>query len=220
MGRNFPELFRIQEKTMRAFQGLAILTIGAALIPAAFCQTQPASPDVQAETQARVIAPDDQPSHEQLARLFEVMQLKQQLANMTKTLPAMMQQQISQQMKSMTTSMPGGSMTPEQQAAFDKLMKKYMEKAMSLYPADEMIADMSSIYQRHLSKEDVDTMIAFYVSPAGQHLLELTPVAMKEYIPLVMGKMQERTKALTDEMKKDMGTIPGYTPPANGPAAK
>ena len=205
---------------MRVVANLAILAMGAALIPAAFCQTQPASPDAQAETQARVIAPDDQPSNEQLARLFEVMQLKQQLANMTKTLPAMIQQQVSQQLKSMTASMPAGSITPEQQAAFDKIMKKYMDKAMSLYPADEMIADMSGIYQRHLSKEDVDAMIAFYVSPAGQHLLELSPVAMKEYLPLVMSKMQSRSKALTDEMTKDMETIPGWAPPAKGPAAK
>ena len=205
---------------MRGLQGLAILAMGTALIPAAFCQTQAASPETEAAPQVRVIAPDDQPSKEQLARLFEVMQIKQQLANMTKSLPAMMQQQISQQMKSMTANMPGGSMTPEQQKAFASLLKKYMDKAFSLYPADEMIADMSGIYQRHLSKEDVDAMIAFYSSPAGQHLLEMTPLAMKEYVPVVMAKMQERTKALTEEMKKDLQTIPGYTPPASGPGAK
>jgi len=204
---------------MRRIQGLAIVAMGAALIPAAFCQAQAPATDAQAGPQVRTIAPDDQPSKEQLARLFEVMQLKQQLATMTKTLPAMMQQQISQQMKSMTANVPGGSMTPEQQAAFDKLLKKYMAKAVSLYPADEMIADMSGIYQRHLSKEDVDSMIAFYGSPAGQHLLELTPVAMKEYIPLVMGKMQERTKALNDEIKAEMKeTIPGWVPPADSPS--
>jgi hypothetical protein len=99
-------------------------------------------------------------------------------------------------------------------------MKKYMEKAMSLYPADERIADLSGIYQRHLSREDVESVIAFYSSPAGQHMLELSPAVMKEYVPLVMSRMQERSKALTDEMKKDMkDTVPGWVPPANGPAA-
>lgn len=204
---------------MRKFQGLAILAMGTALIPAAFCQTLAPSTDAQADPPVRVIAPEDQPTKEQLARLFDAMKLKQQMAAMMKSLPAMMQQQVSQQMKSMTANMPGGSITPEQQEALEKLTKKYMDKAFSLYPADEMIADMSSIYQRHLSKEDVDAMIAFYASPAGQHLLELSPVVMKEYMPLVMGRMQERTKALTDEMMKDMKeTIPGWTPPANGPA--
>lgn len=205
---------------MRRPHALAIFAIGVALIPAAFCQAPPSSPTSDDAPHARVVDAADQPSKEQLARLFDAMQIKQQLATMTKTLPAMMEQQISQQMKSMAANVPGGSMTPDQQAAFDKLMKKYMDKAVALYPADEMIADMSSIYQRHLSKEDVDAMITFYVSPAGQHLLELSPVAMKEYVPLVMGKMQERTKALTEEMQKDMkDTVPGWTPPST-PAPK
>jgi uncharacterized protein len=207
-------------------KSLALATLGAvvALVPAVFCQTpsdQQATPDAQAEPQVRVIAPDDQPSKEQMARLFDAMHLRQQMANMTKTLPAMMQQQVSQQIKSLTASASGTQLTPEQQAAVDKLMKKYMEKALSLYPPDEMIDDLSGIYQRHLSKEDVDGIIAFYTSPAGQHMVELTPVAMKEYMPLVMGHMQERSKALTDEMKKDMQeAVPGWTPPTNGPAAK
>lgn len=211
---------------MHKYSVVAILAMGAALVPmSAFSQAEPATQvtaDAQAEPQARVIAPDDQPTKEQLSRLFEVMQLRQQMAGMMKTLPAMMQQQVSQQMKSLTANMPGGgSTTPEQQAALDKLTKKYMERALSLYPADEMITDMSSIYQRHLSREDVEAMIAFYSSPAGQHVLELTPVVMKEYMPIVMGRMQERTKALTDEMMKDIREMaPGWVPPADGPATK
>jgi hypothetical protein len=210
---------------MRQFVGFATMGMAIALMPAAFGQTQPgaqAAPQgqPQAEAQVRVIPPDDQASKEQLAKLFDVMQLRQQMASMTKTLPAMMQQQISQQIKSMATSSSGSSLTPEQQAAVATLMKKYMEKAMSLYPADEMIADLSGIYQRHLSREDVESVIAFYSSPAGQHMLELSPAVMKEYVPLVMSRMQERSKALTDEMKKDMkDTVPGWVPPANGPAA-
>ena len=85
-------------------KSLALATLGAvvALVPAVFCQTpsdQQATPDAQAEPQVRVIAPDDQPSKEQMARLFDAMHLRQQMANMTKTLPAMMQQQVSQQIK-------------------------------------------------------------------------------------------------------------------------
>jgi hypothetical protein len=194
---------------MKKTLGVAVLAVGAALLPvAAFCQTQAPATETQAESQVRVVAPEDQPSKEQLARLFEVMQLKQQMASMMKTLPAMLQQQVSQQLKSTLANLPGGSsLTPDQQAAFDKLMKEYMEKALSLYPADEMISDLSGIYQKHLSKEDVEAMIAFYTSPAGHHLLELTPAVMKEYMPLVMSRTQERSKALTEQMMKDLKEI-------------
>jgi hypothetical protein len=200
------------------------MTVAVALMPAAFGYAQPgaqAAPEAQAQPQIAVIPTDDQPSKEQLDRLFEVMQLRKQMAAIIKTLPTMMQQQISQQIKTLAAGSSGAALTPDQQAAVDKLMKKYMEKALSLYPADEMINDLSSIYQRHLSKEDVETVIAFYSSPAGQHMLELSPAVMKEYMPLVMSRMQERSKALTEEMKKDLQEpLPASTPGANGPAPK
>ena len=65
--------------------------------------------------------------------------------------------------------------TPEQREGIENLMRKYVEKAMDLYPVDEMLTDMTGIYQRHLSRDDVDAMIAFYSSPAGQHLLDAQP---------------------------------------------
>jgi hypothetical protein len=44
---------------------------------------------------------------------------------------------------------------------------------------------------------------------------------MKEYMPLVMSRMQERGKALNEEMMKDMqGIVPGWVPPADRPAPK
>jgi hypothetical protein len=92
---------------------------------------------------------------------------------------------------------------------------------MDLYPADEMLADMTAIYQRHLSKDDVDGMIAFYSAPAGQHLLDAQPVIAQEYMPLVMGKVTERSKAMTKEMMKEMTEIvPAAKPRSARPAAK
>jgi hypothetical protein len=160
-----------------------------------------------AEPPLRVIAPEDQPTKEQLARMFEAMRLKEQMAAVMKQMPAMMQQQVSAQLKSMQQKFPGTALSADQRAAFDKMMKKYMDKAFNLYPADEMIADIGTIYQKHLSREDVDAYIAFYQSPAGQHLLDISPVIMKEYMPLVMSRMQERTEALTDEMIEDFGNF-------------
>ena len=74
-------------------------------------------------------------------------------------------------------------------------------------PPDEMLADMTAIYQQHLSKDDVDGMIAFYNSPAGQHLLDAQPVIAQEYMPLVMSKVSERSQAMTKEMMKEMAEI-------------
>jgi hypothetical protein len=193
---------------MNGLTKTTVLAVGLLIIPAAaFCQ-QAANTDAPMAAQAPVIAPENQPTDEQLSRLFEVMRTKEQMASVMKTLPAMMQQQVTSQIKTMTSkATQGTTITPEQQEALDKFTRKYMDKAVGLYPAEEMIADMSTIYKRHLSREDVDALIAFYTSPAGQHLLELTPAVMKEYLPMVMGRMQERSKALTEDMTRDLKEI-------------
>jgi hypothetical protein len=170
---------------------------------------------------APVTPPDQQPTPEQLAKLFEVMRLKEQLASMTKMMPALVQQQMQAQAKQMQKDHPEmASMTEEQQQAAAKVMSRFMGRAMNLYTSDEMITDMASIYQKHLTRSDVDGMIAFYSSPAGQHVLEVVPVIMKEFMPVVMQRISERIEPLTEEMTKEMAEIAKSTPPADKPAQK
>jgi hypothetical protein len=84
-----------------------------------------------------------------------------------------------------------------------------------------MLEDMSGLYQRHLSGSDVDAFIAFYASPAGQHLLDAQPAIMQEYMPLVMSRMQQRSKALNDELMKEIDEIvKSRAPAADKPPAK
>jgi hypothetical protein len=96
---------------------------------------------------------------------------------------------------------------------------------MDLYPAEEMLTDMTAIYQKHLSKDDVEGLITFYSSPAGQHLLDAQPAIAQEYMPLVMGKVGQRSQAMTKEMMKELAEVvpaskPAQPKPAAKPAAK
>ncbi len=187
--------------------------------PAAF-----ATPPPDASTPS-VVPPDRRPSKEQVAKLFEVMRVREQYTSMMKMFPAMFQQQMRQQEKEMVANRPGGTkLTPEQQAALDKLEGSFFEKAMNLITVNEMLDDMAGIYQRHFTREDVDAYIAFYSTPAGQHLLQMTPIVMQEYMPLVMQRVQTRSKDLTAEFSKQLADLlkssaPGATTPST-PAPK
>ena len=176
---------------------------------------------MQQEKPAAVIAPENQATPDQLAKLFDGMRIKQQMQSMKTMVPAMVQQQIQAAMKQTEEGMPAGSRpTQEQREKMQAIMNKYVAKAMDLYPADEMLTDMTSIYQKHLSKEDVEGLIAFYSSPAGQHLLDAQPVIAQEYMPLVMGKVGQRSQAMTKEMMKEMADVaPAGKPAAAKPAA-
>ena len=187
----------------------AVIGFGLALAPwTIFAQAPAAAPAPETAT-AAVIPPDqqpnpDRPTKEQLNKLFEVMHLKDQTQSMMKMMPALIDQVMKEQGKQFTSKLPGGALKPEQQEELSKVMDKYMEKALGIYTIDQMLEDMAAIYQHHLSREDVDTYIAFYGSPAGQHLLNLTPVMMKEYMPMAMKRVQGATKTLADDMTREM----------------
>jgi hypothetical protein len=199
----------------------ALVSLGLAFAPSA-CFAQAPAEHTTVIPLAPAIPPDQQPSKEQLAKLFEVMRLREQMQSLMKMMPVMIQQQVQAQMKEMTSKKPGGgSPSPEQQAALDQLMSKYMKKAFEMYTIDEMLGDMTTIYQRHMSRSDVDAFIAFYSSPAGQHMLNEQPAIMREYMPLVTKRVQERSKALTDEMMNDLeGITKSAAPSASQPAPK
>lgn len=182
----------------------------------------------QASRQATTAAipEDQQATKEQLAKLFEVMRLREQMKSMRQIVPSMVQQQIKTAMNQTEGELPPGTkLSTEQREKMQEVMQKYVGKAMDLYPTDEMLTDMSTIYQRHLSKDDVDGMIAFYSSPAGQHLLDMQPVIAQEYMPMIMGKVAQRSQSLTKEMMAEMAQIlpnakQGTHKPAAGPPSK
>jgi uncharacterized protein len=203
-----------KEHLMRNIHGALVLStiIGLGCVLCA-AQTGQSGEGVQPAGQAQAapmstIPIDQQATKEQLAKLFEVMRIRGQMQSMKQIVPAMIQQQIQTTMSQTEAALSAGKkLTPEQRAAMEKVMNKYVGKAMDLYPPDEMVADMTVLYQQHLSRDDVDGMIAFYNSPAGQHLLDAQPVIAREYMPLVMSRVTERSKVMMKEMMKEMAEI-------------
>ena len=193
------------------------------LLPmASFAQAAPeaSSPGTSAQI-AQTIPPEDQATKEQLAKLFEAMRIRDQMQSIRRIIPTTVEAQLKEQMQAIVAQNPSGPKpTPDQQEQLDRLMHKYMEKAVNLYPIDEMLEDMTGLYQRYLTREDVDAMLAFYSSTAGHHLLDAQPKIAREYMPLVMSRMSERSKALTAEMMKDMAELKQSTAPAAEPAKK
>lgn len=189
---------------------LMFVAVGLALAPCAFAQPAVISPAANqpqtqpASAEAPTIPVDQQATKEQLRKLFEVMRMRQQFDAMMKMLPSLVQQQVRSQMQQMT-KLPGSKpLSPGQQAAFDKLMQKYMAKAQAVYPVDEMIDDAIAIYQRHMSRKDVDAYIAFFSSPPGQDFLDAQPQIMKEYMPVAMKRAQDHSKELYAELAEDL----------------
>ncbi len=203
----------------------AVVLVVAFALSAPFVRAQAGHPApvpsaAPAQAASQVVPADQQPTKEQLDKLFTVMRIREQSEAVMKTLPVVIQQQMRQQEEEMTSKLPDGeSLTPDQQAALDKIMGEYVEKSMNLYTIDEMLNDMATIYQRHFTREDVNAYIAFYSTPAGKHLLEMTPVIMQEYMPVLMQRAQERSKDLIADMSKDISAVLQSAAPAATPSS-
>lgn len=66
--------------------------------------------------------------------------------------------------------------TPAQLADVDQ----FADGLFKNMPVDEMIDAMVPIYQKHLTKDDLDGILAFYASPVGQKLQREQPAMMQE----------------------------------------
>ena len=175
-----------------------------------------AAPAPASAVASPAIPPDQQATKERIEKLFEVLRLRKQMETVLEMFPAMIQKQFQSEMQEINSKLPPGTqVTPQHQAALEGIMKKYMQRAMDLYPVDEMVEDAVPIYQRHISRIDADAVIAFYSSPAGQHLLDEQPAILAEYMPIVMSRMQERTSHLTDEMLAEMHSLVLQNPPSS-----
>jgi hypothetical protein len=67
------------------------------------------------------------------------------------------------------------------------------------FPIDAMMNDMVPVYQRHFTKPDIDALIAFYSSPAGQKFLHEMPTVTAETMQVIY----PRIMASVDAAMKD-----------------
>jgi len=59
---------------------------------------------------------------------------------------------------------------------------------------------MVPIYQKHLTKSDMDGILAFYSSPAGQKLLREQPAMMQEGMQVGSTIGQKRMRSIMEKM--------------------
>lgn len=188
---------------MKVISGMALVAACLISVAPLFGQAPAQQPKAPA-----VVPVDRQPTDAQLARLFDVMRIKEQLATTTRMMPLMMQQQMKQDLAEMEKENPMPQpLTDQQRQAQTEIMTRFMTRVMSLYTPDEMLADMGSVYKRHLTGDDVAAVTAFYGTPAGQHMLDMNSAVMTEFMPTVMQKMQSRVRPLVLEMTKEMADV-------------
>ncbi len=144
---------------------------------------------------------DDAPAtKEDIQRYMDVMHSHDMMQQMMDAMAKPMHQMVHQQFLKDKDKLP-----PD----FEERLTRMMDDMLRDMPFDDMMQAMAPVYQKHLTRHDVNELVAFYSSPTGQKLLKEMPSimadAMQAAMPILqnyMEKMQNRVQQETAEMLK------------------
>jgi hypothetical protein len=139
-----------------------------------------------------VPAADAPATKEDILKLFDVMQVHQQ---MREVMSSMMEQQSALVQETMKKRYP--QITQQRLAQFDAMMQESMKN----FPVDAMVQDVVPVYQKHLTKADVDAMSAFYSSPTGKKLLREMPEMTSESMEAAYARVQKHMEATMNRLE-------------------
>jgi uncharacterized protein len=131
-------------------------------------------------------AGDTSASRDDILKLFDVMHVREQMKQVMDQVLKQMKAMSHDQMKKRDSKL-----TDEEIARVDATSGQFLKDM----PIDGMLDDMIPVYQKHLTKTDVDAMIGFYSTPTGQKILGEMPAITGEG----MQAMQPRLRKMIDE---------------------
>src|SRR3954463_5749936 len=153
----------------------------------------------------------EKPSREDVVKYLDALHVRRTMEQM---LDGMRKQMKTGAEAGMKHQLPNA--TPEQLAKITSIV----DDSLSEIKVDELIEVVIPIYQEHISKADLQQVLAFYQSPVGQRLLDEQPAMMQESMQksseLMQTKLPEIFNKLDERFAKE---FPQAKAPLPAPAA-
>lgn len=158
-------------------------------------------------------SPADAPAtKEDIHRYLEAVHSREMMAQMVDAMTKPMHQMMHEEFLKDKDKLP-----PD----FEERMNKMMDDTMKRFPWEEMLESMVPVYQKHFTKGDIDSLVAFYSAPTGQKILREMPAIMGEAMQSMMPLLRKHIDAMTERMKQEVAQMlkeseakPGQKPQA------
>lgn len=137
-------------------------------------------------------------SKEDVQRYLEAMHSHDMMQNMIVAMAKPMHQTVHDQYLKDKDKLP---------ADFETRMNKMMDDMMKDMPFDDMMQAMVPTYQKHFTKGDIDSLVAFYTSPTGQKLLREMPAIMGEAMEAMMPIMRQHIDAMNQRLQREVADM-------------
>lgn len=142
---------------------------------------------------AAPFAAAQQPSEAQVDRLLEVMRAKETLDATLPQVQAMQQQMVAQ----MTADQ---DLDEEDRARINRMLESTNSSLATVLTWERMGPMYRDIYAQTFTAEDVEAIIGFYESPAGQKTLDKMPQLMQN----TMNAVQQLVMPLLQQLEQDI----------------
>lgn len=136
---------------------------------------------------ARPPVAQEKPTQEQVLMLLKLLQVRD---NMQISVDAMKEQVKGTAEQSFREKFPNP--TAEQLKAVQGVVDGVFQELV----LDDLIRDVVPVYQRHLTRGDVQAIIAFYSSPAGRKILREQPAMIRESMQATAAGQQKKMELL------------------------
>ncbi len=123
------------------------------------------------------------PSEDSIQELLAVTQSRKLLDESMSQLDTMMQQTMQQMIS-------GKDLPPEQQAILNELQTQTVALLKGELEWETFEPMVIEIYKQSFSQEEIDGMLTFYRSPAGQAVIVKMPAVMTHTMQAIQGRMQ------------------------------
>lgn len=139
-------------------------------------------------------ASNDTPaSKEDVQKLFATMHIREQMHNVIDVTSKQSREMIQTTLKN----------------RYPELTQKDLDRVNALtdqmwkqFDFDAMIDEIVPVYQRHLTKDDVAAMEAFYETPTGQKFIREQPAMTAEAMQAIQPRMEKTMNSMMDEAEK------------------
>jgi hypothetical protein len=145
-------------------------------------------------------------SREDVVKLFNTMNIHEQMRLVMESVLKQQRAMVHDSLKKRTPQI-----TDEELARLDQLTTDVMKDM----PTDTLLDDMIPVYQKHLTRSDVDAMNTFYASPTGQKLMREMPAMTAEsmqaaapHMQAMMDKIMDRAEQMAREERDKKAPMP------------
>ncbi len=132
-----------------------------------------------------VVAQAAPPSEQSIEKMLQVMQVQKMLDQIITQMDSAMQTGVTQ-------GLQGQTLTPAQKGKLTDFQAKLsgtIKDELSLAKTKDIYVQ---VYRETFTQDEINSIIAFYSSPAGKAMVEKVPVAM------------QKVQAMTEEFEKEM----------------